>query len=103
MSGAEKKLQQLDLDSNSVLRSARKAAAKLQGKEQEIGLLELHEIVNDRLQAWLGWVSSRNSLEAAATSDTSVRTHPIPCLLRNACAWCLSELLSLGQLVALHH
>ena len=53
--GANERLQRLNLDSSSALRSARQAAAKLRGKEQEVGLLELHEVANDRLQAWLSW------------------------------------------------
>lgn len=87
---AEKRLQQLDLDSGSATRSARKAAAKLHGKEQEVGLLELHELANDRLQAWLSWVSSRNSL-AEADGQASV-SYSVVADWQDSFAWSKNKL-----------
>jgi hypothetical protein len=51
--------------------SARRAAARLRGKQQEVGLLELHETAEARLKAWLSWVDSRRSLEIPSQSTGS--------------------------------
>ena len=66
---AERRAGQLRADSESAVLSARRAAALLRGKEQEVGLPELQAAAQARLASWLSWVDSRKSLEAGAESS----------------------------------
>ena len=63
---AERRAGQLRSDSASAVLSARRAAALLRGKEQEVGLPELQGAAHARLASWLSWVDSRKSLEMGA-------------------------------------
>ena len=74
-----RKLNKLKRDSDTAVWSARKLTARLRGREQEIGLAELHDIALDRLNTSLSWVSSRNSVENVSPSAANL---PVSLLLQ---------------------
>ena len=57
------------------MRAARAATAKLAGKEEEVGLLELHTIAEARLKGWMDWAASRRSWQTPDTASAEVCSH----------------------------
>lgn len=45
------------------MRGARQAGVRLRGKDNEVGIAELHAVAAARLAGWSAWVASRNSMD----------------------------------------
>ena len=83
---AMERLKGLEVESVVAVRSARAATARLSGRNQEVGLLELNAIAEARLKAWLGWMASRRSLEQPP--GTAAPEEQVPCSRRSGSPHC---------------
>ena len=55
---------------SAAVRGARQAGARLRGKDNEVGIADLHAVAAARLAGWSAWVASRNSMDESIQDDT---------------------------------
>ena len=73
---AEQEARSTSLEAYAAVKTARKAAARLRGSEEEVGPAQLVQIAESRLTAWLGWMASRRSLEPQLSLDSEQANAP---------------------------